>query len=108
MKKTFFAILALAMLASCAVSTNHVLSGAYTEWKDRDPMTRVDNSVNPTKKGKACMTNILGLISQGDSSVESAKKDGQITKVAFVDTTYKAFQIYVPFFQEGCTVVHGN
>ena len=108
MKKTLFAALGFLVLASCVQSSSGVYSGIYTEWKDRDPMTRVDNSVEPKKIGKTCMTNILGISSTGDNSIETAKVNGQIKKVSFVDRSYKAVQLYLPIYQEGCTVVHGN
>ena len=71
-------------------------------------MGYADNSVKTEKRGIACVTNILGLITYGDSSVEKAKKDGRITKVTFVDASYKDFQWYIPFFQKGCTMVKGE
>lgn len=108
MKKSLLAISALALLASCVQSTSGVYSGIYTKWSDRDPISRVDNSIVPTKKGVACMTNILGIKSTGDNSIDTAKKNGNISKVAYVDRTYKAVVFYIPFFQEGCTVVVGK
>ena len=108
MKKFFLPFLLLLFAASCSQSSSGVYSGIYTKWSDRDQMVRIDNSVEPKKVGKTCMTNILGVKSVGDNSIETAKKNGDIKKVAFVDRTYTAVQIYIPIFQEGCTVVHGN
>lgn len=98
----------LALLSSCAVTSNGITSGVYTSWKDRDPVTRVDNSVKDTKTGKACVSTILGLVVKGDSSLETAKKNGGITKVAYVDRTFEGVQIYIPIYQKGCTVVRGS
>ena len=75
---------------------------------NRDPISRVDNSVTVTKRGTACVTNVLGLAAFGDSSIETAKKEGDIKNVAYVDRTYDGFMIYLPLFQKGCTVVKGN
>lgn len=104
MKKTIFSLLLSFLLASCIQNSNGVYSGLYTSWKDRDPISRVDNSVSTSKRGKACTSNIMGIMAKGDSSIEAAKKEGKISKVAYVDRTYKSFVVY----QEGCTVVHGN
>ncbi len=68
----------------------------------------VNNSIKATKTGTACVNNVLMLVAIGDSSVEAAKNDGDITEVTFVDTYYKSFWFYYPFFQTGCTVVKGR
>ena len=103
--KTFSAIIVALSLSSCIMSSNGVRSSAfYTSWKDRDFISRVDNSVEPNKVGKACIKNIAGLFSQGDSSIETAKKNGGITKVAFVDRSYERILLN----EEGCTIVHGK
>jgi hypothetical protein len=108
MKKIILASILLGILSSCTSTSNGVTSGLYTSWKDRDPISRVDNSVNVTKRGTSCVTNVLGLAAFGDSSIETAKKEGEIKNVAYVDRTYDAFILYIPFFQKGCTVVKGN
>lgn len=108
MKKLLLASLLLGLLSSCTTTSNGVNSGIYTSWRDRDPITRVDNSIVPTKKGESCVTNILGVVVQGDSSIETAKKQGGIKHVAYVDRTYKGFWLYIPFYQKGCTIVNGS
>lgn len=65
----------------------------------------INNSVESRKEGKACSVNVLYLYAGGDSSIEAAKRSGDITKVAFVDTSY--FNLAY-FFQIGCTVVKGE
>jgi len=81
MKKLFVSIALLMLVASCAQTSNGVSSGAlYTSWKDRDPISRVDNSVQPTKFGKACVKTMLGLVSTGDSSIDTAKRMAEFLK----------------------------
>jgi len=109
MKKIISLILLSLFVASCAQTSNGVNSGViYTSWKDRDPISRVDNSVQANKSGKACVKSVLGIIATGDSSIDTAKKNGNIIKVSYVDRTFEAFNFYIPIFQEGCTVVYGN
>jgi hypothetical protein len=108
MKKLIILVAFTLALSSCTQTSNGVYSGLYTSWKDRDPISRVDNSVAVTKRGTACVTNILMFAAFGDSSIEAAKKEGDVKNVAYVDRSYKAFWFYFPFFQEGCTVVKGN
>ena len=99
----------IVLLSSCAQTSNGVSSGLiYTSWKDRDPISRIDNTVQPNKSGKACVKLLAGLISTGDSSIEAAKRNGGISKVSYVDRSLEALNIYIPIFQEGCTIVHGN
>lgn len=108
MKKILLPLALIALLTSCAQTSNGVYSGIYTSWTDRDPISRVDNSVVATKTGKACVTNVLSIVVTGDSSIEAAKKDGGISKVSYVDRTYEGFWLYIPFFQKGCTIVKGS
>ena len=63
---------------------------------------------NNLHKSSSCVTNILGLVAIGDSSVESAKKSGYIDKISFFTTTYESLRVYIPIFQKGCTIVTGT
>jgi len=109
MKKLFLLILLPLLVVSCAQTSNGVNAGIiYTSWKDRDPISRVDNSVTAVKSGTACVTSVLGLVATGDSSIDSAKKNGNITKISHVDRTFNALNLYIPILQKGCTVVWGN
>lgn len=108
MKKILLSLVALGLLASCTQTSNGVNAGLYTSWKDRDPMTRVDNNISSSKKGEACVTNILSIAVTGDSSVETAKKNGGVSKISYVDRTFDAVNLWFPIYQKGCTIVHGN
>ena len=66
MKKIISLILLSLLVASCAQTSNGVTSGfIYTSWKDRDPISRVDNSVPANKSGKSCVKSTLGIIATG-------------------------------------------
>ncbi len=108
MKKLLISTLALFILSSCAQTSNGVTSAIYTNWKDRDFVSRVDNDIPVSKMGKSCVTNVLGLAAFGDSSINAAKEEGGIKNVAYIDRTYEGFWLYIPFFQKGCTIVNGN
>ena len=105
MKKILLCAIATGLLASCTFTSNGIQSGFYNDWRDRDPMTRVDNSVAANRTGTGCVTSILGLVVQGDSSVATAKRNGGINRIAYVDRTYNGV---TPFYMKGCTVVKGN
>ena len=70
-----------AFLAGCA--TPYPMGNLYINLK-----LPVDTTANPgpsTKVGTAECMSILGLVAMGDSSIETAKKNGNITKVQHVD-----------------------
>ncbi len=76
----------------------------YSSWQDTISGA-VNNDIKITKKGEACSYNILGLFAFGDSSVETARRMGEIKKVAFADTNY--FNI-LGIYQKGCTIAKGQ
>jgi hypothetical protein len=57
------------------------------------------------KEGKACAQSILGLIAQGDASIEAAAKNGGIKTVTSVDHTAKSM---LGIIGDWCTIVHGS
>ena len=92
---------ALFVLSGCV--TSPLAGGLYTDVK-------WDGSVaNPTvtaqKIGTACATGILGLVATGDASIEAAKRNGNITKVATVDRNSTGIAF---FYAEYCTIVSGE
>ncbi|EMJ91658.1 adhesin Lsa14 [Leptospira alstonii] len=68
---------------------------------------QIGDNVENTSTGKACSRNILWLVSFGDSSIEAAKADAKIAKVASVE--YEQFGILLGFpYHSFCTVVTGS
>lgn len=61
-------------------------------------------STASSKEGRACAENILGMVILGDSSINTAKKNGGITKVSSVDKEIEQYVVY----GKACTVVRGN
>lgn len=64
-----------------------------------------NNNVQPLKTGKACVHSWFTLVSGGDGSIERAKANGHITKVASVN--YDSFNV-LGFYGSYCTVVKGE
>ena len=100
MKKLMLLSAGALMLGACVTPTTHVGTAWFT---DVQQPTLVTNAPG-TKTGRACATNILGIVSKGDMSIEAAKKNGNITQVATVDTDVKSWIVYA----EVCTVVTGR
>lgn len=93
---------AAALLGGCAVVASPTTGFLYTQVQG--PIT-TGTGTNASKTGQACATNILGLISTGDASIDAAKKAGGITTVASVDhDSTSILMLYGTF----CTVVKGN
>ncbi|GIU70518.1 MAG: hypothetical protein KatS3mg002_1754 [Candidatus Woesearchaeota archaeon] len=58
------------------------------------------------KRGVSCQRSILWLVSIGDSSIETAKKNGNITKIASVD--YEILDVLSIIYHRVCTIVQGE
>jgi hypothetical protein len=94
--------LAVALLSGCAVVASPTTGILYT--KVQGPIT-TGTGTGTAKTGQACATNILGLISTGDASIDAAKKAGGITNVSSVDHDSESiFVVYGKY----CTIVKGS
>ena len=100
MRKLMFLAGACLMMAACATPANEAGMALFAQ--TTQPMLVTANTGR--KVGRACATNVLGLVIQGDMSVEAAKKNGNITKVATVDKEIKGYAVYA----EVCTIVTGS
>ena len=69
------------------------------------PMQVGDNSVKSSKVGTAMSQSYLGIIAVGDSSIQTACKNGGITKISHVD--WKVHNI-LGFVGEYTTTVYGE
>jgi len=63
-------------------------------------------NASPVTSGQSCSYSILWLIAIGDSSIESAKQDGGISKVALVEFLENAIGGFL--FHKVCTIVRGE
>ncbi len=102
MKKTaiLFAILATFLMSSCAM----VAPMPGTIYTGMKAGSFENSDIQPAKEGQACAQSVLGIITWGDASIEAAKKDGSIKKVASVD--HESFAVLV--YGKYCTVVKGE
>ena len=105
MNKIIKAISAAAVLSlvGCAYSPNAPTSGwIYTDTKSS--VAASDGTAMP-KTGQATCTSILGLVAQGDCSVQAAKINGGISHVTLVDAKqYSLLGIYATY----TTIVKGS
>ena len=102
MKKTLL-LAATGLLLSACVYVPTDAGYALIEQSKRSGYA-LENTGAITKHGRACAQNILGLVAQGDSSVEAARKNGGITKVMTVDQEIESYIV----FAKVCTTVAGQ
>jgi hypothetical protein len=96
-------LLASIVLSGCATSWSGSPNGFALIRQDRAPAIATDNSRSP-KTGTACAQNVLSVYASGDASIEAAKKNGNISKISYVDYTLENYVVFGKF----CTVVHGE
>jgi hypothetical protein len=102
MKKKFLGLAAAcALFAGCAA----VATPVYGWYTDVTWGTEVPNGPFGSKSGTAMATSIIGLIAQGDCSIEAAAKAGGITKVMTVEHHSKNI---LGFYAEFTTKVTGE
>lgn len=96
-----FAVVAF-VLSSCAMANQPVTGFIYSDVKA--PLTATAG-MKGKKTGTATATSILGLVGQGDASIEAAAKAGGITKISHVDYhSTNILGIYATF----TTTVYGD
>lgn len=79
-------------LQGCAGVITPAVGTIYSDVKG--PLTATSLS-GAKKVGTSSCTSILGIVAQGDASIEAAMKNGGITKIHHVDThTYSILGVY--------------
>lgn len=94
-------IVVAAGLTGCAVVPSQV--GNALVVSESEPITATE--VIPNKQGKACGFNLLGIVALGDASIERAKYEGRIKRVATVD---KSVFSLLGLYSRVCTTVTGE
>lgn len=103
MKRLLVASTLAFALSGCAVATAPVNGILYKNVTT--PAMVTGSADKPTKVGRAYSRSILGLIATGDASIETAAKNGGITKIHHVD--YET-QVILGVIADFTTVVYGN
>ena len=103
MKKAFAILVVALVVASTSGCTivSPMNGGLYTELTG--PVA-VGSASGASKKGEAMATSIVG-VALGDASIETAMKNGGITKVHHIDTKVRNI---LGFYAEITTIVYGE
>jgi len=102
MKKLLGLILMVGLLSSCAFVAAPTTGVLYTDVKA--PLAVTSNS-GSSKVGTGEITSILGIVSTGDASIESAAKSAGITKIHHVD--YEAMSV-IGVYAKYTVMVYGE
>ncbi len=105
MKKSLFfvAAIAIALFASSCATTQSPVSG-YIYGNVKGPLA-VTASTGASKVGTSTAKSILGWISSGDASIETAAKQAGITRIHHVD--YQSTNI-LTFYATYTVLVYGE
>ena len=103
MKKLLIVSGVLLLTSACAAPmASSGPGGIFTEVTEG---VQANNGVAINKSGEACAQNILGIVSTGDSTIDTAKKNAGITKVATID---RSFWSILSVYAKACTKVAGQ
>ena len=98
--KFFKVFMLTVLLSSCA--SPHMTGVLYTASKGNVTTTLARGAVNKT--GESCTVNYLGMVTLGDASIEAARKNAGIKKIAYIDSSYTNI---LGLYQKYCTLVRG-
>lgn len=106
-------LLALTLLSTCAVS---LCSCSFAALASSGPAMAVSSQegvqqiekLESFTEGRACVHNYFGLVTIGDGSIETAKRDGNLSQVASVDHEVTGINHWLIKFGKACTVVRGH
>ena len=98
-------LLAISLLVLSGCAAPLASSGPGMIFTDVKEAVQANNGVAAPKRGEACAQNILGIVSTGDSTVETAKRMANINSVATID---RSFWSILSVYAKACTVVSGN
>lgn len=105
LKRFMLSVGAVSALFLTSCSTVYPGSGAGLIYTNvTEGQTATSNSLG-SKRGEATATGILGLVSTGDASIQTAAKTAGITKISHVDTKKKSILGIVSKYT---TVVYGE
>jgi len=105
MKNTLKICLALTLLSATSCALPRPSAGPGFIYTNITEGVFANNAVEEKKQGELCNSNILGIASTGDSSIESVKRKAMIKNVSSIDRTYEGI---LGVYAKSCTIIKGN
>ncbi len=99
--KKLFLIVITSTLISCAHPKSEL--GMAIIFDTVEPIA-ISSNKKANKVGKACGKNVLGIVTMGDISIDTARKNGNISYISSVDKSVKGHILVA----DVCTIVRGN
>ena len=103
MKRLLAASALAIVLSGCATASAPVTGFVYSHVMG--PVGVTGSADVPTKVGRSYARSIFGLWATGDASIETAAKNGGITKIHHVD---HESQVILGIIADYTTIVYGN
>lgn len=100
---SFFVLAILPMLCGCAIS--HPPAGHGFIYTTETEVIYYDPYIKPQQKATLCSTNILGLVSTGDSSYTALKLNSGIRKISTMEREYKSI---LSLYVKSCLIIKGE
>lgn len=98
------AALSALLLSGCAAGSMRTPVNGFL-YNDAKAGEGAAGPTSAAKEGRACATSILGIVGTGDASIREAARNGNITRISYVDSETKAI---LGVWAEYCTVVYGE
>lgn len=105
MKNILKVLLAVSLLAAASCALPRPSAGPGFIYTNVTEGIFVNNAVEDRKQGQECTSNILGIVSSGDASIDVVKRKASIKNVASIDRTYEGI---LGVYAKSCTIVKGN
>ncbi len=105
MKNILKVLLAISLFSAASCALPRPSAGPGFIYTNVTEGIFANNSVEDKKQGEVCYTNILGIVSSGDASVDVVKRKSSIKNVASIDRTYEGV---LGVYAKSCTIVKGN
>lgn len=90
------------------IPTNKFVNVAYTKNNDDDEDEDSGRTKTGLKKGEANSINVMGLVEMGNAGIYTAAKNGEISKIYFVDSKKERLWAYYFFYEKLTTIVYGE
>lgn len=93
------------MSSGCFAVAASPVTGVFTSVKYPLAVTNVKGETQNLKRGEASCSSILGIVAIGDASIETARLNGGITKIHWVDVSVMSI---LGIYAEWKVIVYGE
>lgn len=92
------------LISACAGINPRATSSGFL-YNDTEYSLTGTSNVAGNRVGEACSSSILGLVAWGDTSIETARRNGGITMITSID---ESFLNYGGVYSKSCVILRGR